>query len=98
MHDSSQALRHGGNHLLYVVVAAFAAVAQLVAGYFYLVSGLAAPVWAVALLLVWWLVLTYIGVRLALHRSYWLLLVPVVAAATWIGAMWVGGAVLGWSA
>lgn len=98
MHHSIPARRHGGSLLLYVVVVVLAAVTQLVAGYFYLVSGLAAPVWAVALLLLWWLVLTYIGVRLALQKSYWLLLVPIAAMATWIGAMRVGSTVLGWTA
>ncbi|MCU1632195.1 MAG: hypothetical protein JWM61_847 [Micrococcaceae bacterium] len=91
-------LRKGGNLLLYWGIALLAAVAQLIAGYFYLVSGLAAPLWAVALFLVWWVVLTRIGVKLALLRSYWLVLVPVVAVTTWFGAMWAGDAFLGWMA
>lgn len=98
MNDSSQAFSRGGSHWLYAVVAVLAAVGQLMAGYFYLVSGLAAPVWALAFFVVWWLTLTYLGVRLALRKSFWLLLVPLVAMATWIGAMWFGGAFLGWTA
>lgn len=98
MHESRRAARPGGSTWLFVVAAVFAAAGQLVAGYLYLVSGLVAPGWAVVLFLAWWLVLTFIGVRLALRRSYWLLLVPVVAVATWVGSMWLGGAVLGWTA
>ncbi|WP_309125122.1 hypothetical protein [Kocuria sp.] len=75
-----------------------AALAHLVAGYFYLVSGLVAPLWAVVLLLVWWVVLTAVGVRLVRTRSYLVLLVPVVAAATWFGLLWFGEQVLGWTA
>ncbi|WP_258062306.1 hypothetical protein [Arthrobacter sp. B0490] len=98
MHYPEPIGRHGAGLLLYTAVAALAAAVQLVAGYFYLVSGLAAPLWAVALLLGWWLVLTCVGVRLAFRRSYWLLLVPVVAVVTWWGAMVIGGSVLGWRA
>ena len=46
---------------------------------------------------VWWLLLTYIGVRLVQRRSYLVLLVPVVAVATWFGVMTFGEAVLGWT-
>lgn len=75
-----------------------AVLAHLVIGYFYLASGLMAPLWAVSLLLVWWLVLVYAVVRLVRRRSYLVLLVPVVAAATWFAVMGFGGAVLGWTA
>jgi hypothetical protein len=90
--------KHGARFVLYLVVAVLAGAAQLVAGYFYLVSGLAAPLWAVGLFLVWWLILTYVGVKLALRRSYRVLLVPATAVVTWFGAMWVGGTYLGWTA
>ena len=82
----------------YVAAAVVAAAAQLVAEFFYLASGLVAPLWAVALLLVWWAVLTVAGVRLVRNRSYLVLLVPVAAAATWFGVLWFGGEVLGWTA
>ncbi|MHA7207800.1 hypothetical protein [Arthrobacter sp. MDT1-65] len=98
MHYPGPVARHGAGLLLYGGVAVVAAAAQLVAGYFYLVSGLAAPLWAVALFLVWWVVLTHVGVKLASRRSYWLVLVPVVAGVTWYGAMVIGGSVLGWRA
>jgi hypothetical protein len=98
MHESSRTHTGAGSSWLFVVVAVVAGTGQLGAGYLYLVSGLVAPGWAVVLFLLWWLALTFIGVRLVLRRSYWLLLIPVVAVATWVGAMWVGGAVLGWTA
>jgi hypothetical protein len=97
VHCPEFALDRGGL-ALYVVAAVLAAAAQLAAGYLYLTSGLVAPLWALALFLIWWLVLPYVGVKLALRRSCWLLLVPVVAVTTWFGAMAVGGTVLGWSA
>lgn len=81
----------------FVLAVVLAAVAHLVAGYFYLASGLMAPVWAVVLLLVWWAVLTVVGVRLVQRRSYLVLLVPVVAAVSWFGLMSFGGQVLGWT-
>ncbi|MHA7285915.1 hypothetical protein ACX80I_06535 [Arthrobacter sp. MDT3-44] len=90
--------KHGARLVLYIVATVLAGAAQLVAGYFYLVSGLAAPLWAVGLFLAWWLILTYVGVKLASHQSYRVLLVPVTAMVTWFGAMWVGGTFLGWIA
>ncbi|WP_298585319.1 hypothetical protein [uncultured Kocuria sp.] len=82
---------------LFVVAVVIAALAQLVAGFFYMASGLMAPLWAILLLGAWWLFLTYVGVRLVQRRSYLVLLVPVVAAATWFGVMTLGEAVLGWT-
>lgn len=82
----------------FVAAVTVAALAQLMAGFYYLASGLVAPLWAIALLGAWWVVLTVIGVRLVRHRSYLVLLVPVVAAATWWGVMVFGGSVLGWTA
>ncbi|GEO97373.1 hypothetical protein [Kocuria turfanensis] len=86
-----------GRQLGFVLAVVVAAVTHLVAGYFYLASGLMAPLWAVVLLLVWWVVLTAVGVRLVQRRSYLVLLVPVVAAVTWFALMWFGGQVLGWT-
>lgn len=82
----------------FVAAVVVAVLTHLVIGYFYLASGLMAPLWAVSLLLVWWLVLAYAVVRLVRRRSYRVLLVPVVAAATWFVVMGFGGAVLGWTA
>ncbi|MFF0990926.1 hypothetical protein [Kocuria nitroreducens] len=81
----------------FVVAVVIAAVAQLVVGFYYLASGLMAPLWAIVLLGVWWVLLTLVGVWLVRRRSYLVLLVPVVAAATWFGVMTFGGQVLGWT-
>ncbi|KUG61467.1 hypothetical protein AVL61_00635 [Kocuria rosea subsp. polaris] len=82
---------------MFVLAVVVAALAQLVAGYFYMASGLMAPLWAIALLGVWWVLLTYVGVRLVQRRSYLVLLVPVVAGVTWFAVMTFGEAVLGWT-
>lgn len=82
---------------LFVVAVVVATLAQLVVGFYYLASGLMAPLWAIVCLGVWWVLLTYVGVRLVQRRSYLVLLVPVVAIATWFGVMSFGGAVLGWT-
>ena len=86
-----------GKQLGFVLAVVLAAAAHLVAGYFYVASGLMAPLWAVVLLLVWWVVLSGVGVRLVQRRSFLVLLVPVVAAVTWVGLMAFGGQVLGWT-
>lgn len=98
MDATGRATRSAGTSWVFVAAAVVAAASQLVAGYLYLVSGLIAPGWAVIGLLVVWLALTVIGVRLALRRSYWMLLIPVIAVATWVLTMWAGGALLGWTA
>lgn len=98
MEKPRAATRPAGTSWVFVVAAVVAAAAQLIAGYLYLVSGLIAPGWAVILFLLWWLALTFTGVRFVLRRSYWVLLVPLVAVATWVGAMWIGDVVLGWTA
>ena len=82
---------------LFVMAVVIAALAQLVVGFFYMASGLMAPLWAIVLLGVWWVLLTYVGVRLVQRRSYLVLLVPLVAVATWFGVMTFGEAVLGWT-
>ena len=56
-----------------------------------------APLWAIALLFIVWVVLAWAGVRLVQRRSYLVLLVPVLAAGVWFGVMTLGGEVLGWT-
>lgn len=80
-----------------LVVAAVSGVVHLVVGYFYLVSGLVAPLWAVLLLLVWWVVLAWLLLRLALRGSWWTPAVPLVAIVTWLAVLSVGGAFLDWA-
>jgi len=74
------------------------AVAMLAIGYIYLVSGLAAPAWAMALLAVVWVGLVATAVRLARYGSLLVLAVPLVAAAVWVVVVLVGGEFLGWQA
>jgi hypothetical protein len=79
-----------------VVVAVVSGVLHLVVGYFYVVSGLVVPGYALLPLWFWWIVLALVLVRLALRRSWWTAAVPVVAAATWVLVVLGGGALLGW--
>ena len=76
---------------------ALAVVLQLVAGFFYMVSGLVAPLWAVFILWAIWIALS---VRLFKMRKEGpkLLLVPIAAGAIWYVALWLGDVVLGWTA
>jgi hypothetical protein len=80
------------------VLAGLSAAAHLVVGVFYLSSGLVAPLWAVAVLAVWWLLLAVHLSHLALRGSWWTPAVPVVAFATWYVVLTVGERVLGWTA
>ncbi len=81
-----------------LVVAVSAGLAHLAIGLFYLASGLVAPLWAVIVLDVWWIVLAVVLVRMAMRRSWWTPLVPLVALATWYLVLWIGNDVLGWTA
>jgi hypothetical protein len=80
------------------VLAALSAAAHLVVGVFYVSSGLVAPGWAVALLVVWWVLLAVQLSRLALRGSWWTPTVPVVAFATWYVVLTAGERLLGWTA
>ncbi len=81
-----------------LVLAAIAGAAHLVVGYFYLVSGLVIPLHVLLLMWVLWLVLAAWLGRLAVRRSWWTPLVPVVAAAVLVLVLVVGDRVLGWQA
>lgn len=81
-----------------LVASVVTGVAHLAVGYLYLISGLVAPVWALITLWVWWVALSYVGLRLARKKSYLVLLVPVVGIVSWVALMAVGGRFLGWSA
>jgi hypothetical protein len=81
-----------------LVVAVLAALLHLVVGYFYLAGGLVVPgyvlipLWAVWVLLAWWLV------TLARRDSWWTPLAPVAAALLFVVVLTVGEQVLGWTA
>jgi hypothetical protein len=80
------------------VLAALSGAAHLVVGVFYLSSGLVAPLWAVAVLAVWWVLQAVQLSRFALRGSWWTPAVPVVAFATWWLVLTVGERLLGWTA
>ena len=73
-------------------------VAHLVIGIWYGASGLVAPAWAVAALLAVWVVLLVAGLRLRTRRPWWMLFVPVLDVAVWVGVVSAGDAFLGWTA
>ena len=65
---------------------------------FYAASGLLAPAWAVALLLVVWLVLVVTAVQLLRRRRpLWVLPMPLAAWLIWWGALSGGETWLGWT-
>jgi hypothetical protein len=80
------------------LLAALSGAAHLVVGVFYLSSGLVAPLWAVVVLGVWWVLLAVQLSRLALRGSWWTPAVPVVAFATWYVVLTAGERLLGWTA
>lgn len=82
----------------FVVAVVAGTVAHLGAGFFYLLSGLVAPTWAVVVLILWWVVLAAVGVRCVRRRSPLGLLVPLVAVASWFAAITLGSRYLGWVA
>jgi hypothetical protein len=81
-----------------IVVASLAGALHLVVGYFYLVSGLVVPGYALIPLWLWWLVLAVVLVRWAVRGSWWTPVVPVVAAVTWFVVVFGGGTLLNWQA
>ena len=81
-----------------LVVALIAAVLHLVVGFYYVAGGLVIPgyvlfpLWAIWILLAWWLV------TLARRNSWWTPLAPVAAAVLFLVVITVGEQVLGWQA
>jgi hypothetical protein len=72
--------------------------ALLVTLIFYASSGLLAPAWAVALLLVIWLVLLIVAIQLLrTRRPLYVLPIPVAAWLIWFGALSAGENWLGWT-
>lgn len=66
--------------------------------FMYAASGLLAPLWAVVVLLLVWLVLFVVACRWFMHYPLRVLLLPLVAAGIWFAAMFAGGVFLGWTA
>ena len=80
------------------VLAAIAILALLAQAPFYFAAGLVAPAWAVVLLVVVWLVLVGVAFAWFRRRPWWVVPLPVLAAAIWFGVMSAGEAFLGWTA
>lgn len=89
-------MAHGKISAVQWVIVAVAAALHLVAGFFYIASGLLAPLWAVGLLLVIWAGLAYWGYTL--RRKPSILLVPLVAAVVWFAVVQGGSMIFGWTA
>ena len=65
---------------------------------FYVSSGLAAPLWAIVLLLLFWAALAVCAWRWFTRRPWVVLALPVVAAAVWFLTLTLGEQLLGWEA
>ena len=79
------------------VLAALALAAMIALAPFFFASGLMAPGWAVALFIVIWLALFVVGCLWIRRKPLWVIPLPFVAAAVWLGGMSAGGAWLGWT-
>lgn len=66
--------------------------------FWYAVSGLVAPAWAIVLLFAIWAGLLGVAIRLLRRRPVLVPLVPVAAALIWVGTISAGEAWLGWTA
>lgn len=64
----------------------------------YLTTGLLAPLWAVGLLLAWWLLLLVLATRMRRDRPWWTAGTPVVALVSWWVLVTLGDVFFGWSA
>ncbi|WP_446220875.1 hypothetical protein [Micromonospora sp. IBHARD004] len=73
-------------------------VAHLALGTWYAASGLVAPAWAVAGLVLVWLVLLAVAIRLLRRRPALVPLVPLSAVLIWLAVVSAGDAWLGWTA
>ena len=60
-------------------------------------SGLMAPLWAVVLILLGWLVLFVLAVRWFRARPWLVLALPFVGAVLWFAVLTFGEQVLGWT-
>ncbi|MDI1463200.1 hypothetical protein QEZ54_19655 [Catellatospora sp. KI3] len=71
---------------------------HLLISVWYAASGLLAPGWAVAVLMIVWAALFIASIMWWRTRPWWVLAVPVVAAAFWFAVISAGEAWLGWTA
>jgi hypothetical protein len=87
--------RHSGWERFAAVVGVMLLLATLP---FYAASGLVAPLWAIVLLLAFWLWLLVMCVRWWRPHPLRVLGVPFLAVLVWYAALALGEAVLGWTA
>ena len=80
------------------LLAVLAAAAHLVVGFFSVLSGLAVPLYALAPLWLLWVALVFWLQRLAIARSWWTPVVPLVMAAATVLVVAGGSALFGWTA
>ena len=64
---------------------------------FFFASGLMAPGWAVGVFIAVWLVLFGLGCFWIRRKPLWVVPLPFIAAAFWLGGMNAGAAWLGWT-
>jgi hypothetical protein len=86
----------GPRRYLPLLLAGIALGMHLMVGLAYLLTVLLAPRWAAVLLAIWWLALLFAGLLLAGRRTALVLLVPVIALASWAAAIGAGDHFLGW--
>jgi hypothetical protein len=84
--------------ILGYVAAGLAMAALAVIGFFYLSSGLVAPLWAVVGLMIIWLTLVVVGIVWFRRHPLRVLLLPVAAVGIWFGVLTLGERLLGWTA
>jgi len=80
------------------IAAGLAMAALAVIGVFYVSAGLVAPLWAVILLMMFWVALVVVGVLWFRRRPFLVLILPVLAVLVWFGALTLGERLLGWTA
>jgi hypothetical protein len=80
------------------VFAALALAVMVAIAPFFIASGLMAPGWAVGIFIAIWLALFVLGCLWIRRKPLWVIPLPFVAAAIWLGGMSAGGAWLGWTA
>lgn len=95
--DPAPDLHDTGRRLASLIAVVFGALMHLIVGVFVFSSGLIAPVWAVAALVLLWLAAAVVLWRVR-RRPIVALLVPLVTAALWWAAVTAGDAWLGWGA
>lgn len=80
------------------IAAGLAMAAMVVIGFFYLSSGLVAPLWAVIGLLIIWAGLVVVGIVWFRRRPLRVLVLPVIAVVVWFTVITLGERLLGWTA